>query len=72
MYRILILTTSLLFSPAWAFDYPESRRDNTVDTYHEIAVPDPYQWLEDWSSQEVKTWRIGSSSSTSKTCKLNA
>jgi len=41
---------------AAALDYPESRRENTTNTYHSVMVNDPYQWLEDWSSAEVKTW----------------
>ena len=56
MYRILVLSAALFISPAWALDYPESRRDKTVDVYHEISVADPYQWLEDWSATGVKTW----------------
>ena len=41
---------------AKALNYPESRRDDTTNTYHGVTVADPYQWLEDWSSTEVKTW----------------
>ncbi len=35
---------------------PESRRESSSNTYHGIEVRDPYQWLEDWSLPEVKTW----------------
>lgn len=52
----LIPLMGLLSLPAMAFDYPQSRRENTSDTYHGVAVKDPYQWLEDWSSEEVKAW----------------
>ena len=41
---------------AMAFDFPESRHENTTNTYHGVKVEDPYQWLEDWSSEEVKNW----------------
>ena len=41
---------------AMAFDYPKSRHENTTNTYHGVKVEDPYQWLEDWSSEEVKNW----------------
>ena len=43
-------------SPVLAFDYPESRREGTTNTYHDVVVADPYQWMEDWSSEEVKSW----------------
>ncbi len=39
-----------------AEDYPQTRREIVVNTYHGVAVEDPYQWLEDWNSAEVKAW----------------
>jgi prolyl oligopeptidase len=36
--------------------YPASRRVDVVDTLHGVRVSDPYRWLEDASSDEVKTW----------------
>jgi prolyl oligopeptidase len=50
------LLICLLSVPAWAQNYPETRREGTSNSYHGVSVADPYQWLEDWSSQEVKTW----------------
>jgi prolyl oligopeptidase len=41
---------------AIAGEYPETRREVVVDSYHVVEVADPYQWLEDWSSAEVKAW----------------
>lgn len=55
MYRVLAASLALSLS-AVASDYPETRRESTNNTYHEITIPDPYQWLEDWSSTEVKAW----------------
>jgi prolyl oligopeptidase len=46
----------LLTVPAWAMDYPKSRRVDTVNSYHGVEVQDPYRWLEDWSAPEVKAW----------------
>nr|WP_240755606.1 prolyl oligopeptidase family serine peptidase [Nocardioides iriomotensis] len=36
--------------------YPETRRDDTVDTLHGQRVEDPYRWLEDPDSAETAAW----------------
>ncbi|MFD1314537.1 prolyl oligopeptidase family serine peptidase [Namhaeicola litoreus] len=36
--------------------YPETRKDNTVDTYFGEKVADPYRWLEDDLSAETEAW----------------
>ncbi len=41
---------------AGAFVYPESRRGDTVEDYHGVAVADPYRWLEDLDSAETAAW----------------
>ena len=35
---------------------PETRKDNTVDTYFGTEVADPYRWLEDDASEETAAW----------------
>jgi prolyl oligopeptidase len=55
------LLAALLAGPAAAEDpitYPTTRRIKHVDTYHGVAVPDPYRWLEDdvRNSTEVAAW----------------
>ena len=36
--------------------YPETRKDNTTDTYWNVVVPEPYRWLEDDRSAETEAW----------------
>lgn len=37
-------------------NYPETRRDDTVDTYFDTDVADPFRWLEDDRSEETAAW----------------
>lgn len=39
-----------------ALDYPQTNKVDTVDTYFDTAVPDPYRWLEDDRSAETEAW----------------
>jgi prolyl oligopeptidase len=41
---------------AQQFTYPETRKVDHVDTYHSVAVPDPYRWLEDDNSAATAAW----------------
>lgn len=56
MRTILIGFTVLFCLYAHAYEYPETREEATANTYHGVQVKDPYQWLEDWSSEEVNDW----------------
>ncbi|MCP4004948.1 MAG: S9 family peptidase [bacterium] len=38
------------------FDYPLTRRSETVDDYHGTRVADPYRWLEELDSDETRDW----------------
>lgn len=52
-------TTVLFISCArtkYAIVYPQTHRTNHVDYYHGVAVSDPYRWLEDIESPQVKKW----------------
>jgi prolyl oligopeptidase len=39
-----------------ALAYPDTRRVDQVDVLHGVKVPDPYRWLEDGTSDEVRAW----------------
>jgi prolyl oligopeptidase len=39
-----------------ALVYPTARRVDQVDDYFGTLVPDPYRWMEDVDSAELKTW----------------
>lgn len=42
--------------PSTRTTYPESRTVDAADTLHGVSIRDPYRWLEDGSSPEVKAW----------------
>lgn len=36
--------------------YPQTKKVDTMDTYFGVKVPDPYRWLENDTSSDVKAW----------------
>ncbi|MCB1185946.1 S9 family peptidase [bacterium] len=61
LYRILafaLLATLAALTPVLAqgLDYPEARRGDVVDDYHGTQVADPYRWMEELGSDELKQW----------------
>ena len=42
--------------PQHSISYPRSRRDDSVDNYHGVEVPDPYRWMEEIRSAETESW----------------
>jgi prolyl oligopeptidase len=36
--------------------YPPTKKDNVIDVLHGVKIVDPYRWLEDGDSDDVKAW----------------
>nr|WP_288833881.1 prolyl oligopeptidase family serine peptidase [uncultured Flavobacterium sp.] len=63
--RKTIIITTIISSIMTSFaqkskpiQYPETRKDNTIDDYFGTKVNDPYRWLEDDRSAETTHWVI--------------
>ena len=57
MPRYILLIFSLIGGNALArIPYPNTRRVEQVDTYHDVRVADPYRWLEDLDADETHQW----------------
>src|SRR5204862_5996165 len=39
-----------------SFRYPSARKSDTRDNYFGTSVTDPYRWMEDLNSPELKQW----------------
>lgn len=57
-YACLIIIAAIMAScnNQTSFIYPPTKKVDTVDTYFGVKVPDPYRWLENDTSAEVKAW----------------
>ena len=52
-------------NPTFApLDYPETKKVDTIDTYFDTAIADPYRWLEDDLSSETEEWVIEQNKTT--------
>ncbi len=62
MKNIVIATAALCGMTTYAqmqnnpIKYPTTKKTETVDTYFNTKVPDPYRWLEDDRSAETMQW----------------
>ena len=35
-----------------SFEYPTAKRSDTVETFHDVKIPDPYDWLSEETKQK--------------------
>ena len=54
IFVCLNLNAQKLIQPK--LEYPETKTVDTVDTYFNVAVADPYRWLEDDRSKQTEAW----------------
>ena len=52
----LAIIINTLTAKGDTLSYPDSKPGNTVDTLHDIKIPDPYRWLEDLNSDQTSAW----------------
>src|SRR5262245_58712256 len=54
--KTLAILVLLVIVVAAAGAAPVAKKEPVTDTYHGIAVVDPYRWLEDAANKDVQTW----------------
>ncbi|MBQ9547582.1 MAG: S9 family peptidase [Bacteroidales bacterium] len=55
-FTLLLVMTAALTLDSCAPRLPQTRKDDTVDSYFGQEVADPYRWLEDDNSEETAAW----------------
>jgi prolyl oligopeptidase len=56
LFGLLLATSTLAAQQQSAFEYPATRKVDTVTDYHGTAVADPYRWMEAIEAPEVAQW----------------
>ncbi len=60
----LVIGTAAVAATSTPHVPPPTRVDDVVETLHGVEVPDPYRWLEDGGSPEVRAWTEGQNAFT--------
>jgi hypothetical protein len=55
-FLIGIASGSSLLAQSSSISYPSARRADVIDDYFGSTVADPYRWMEDLNSPELKRW----------------
>jgi prolyl oligopeptidase len=55
-YVKLLLALLIVLSGCAAYGPPQTPQIPVVNEYHGVKVVDPYQWLEDWNDEKVRSW----------------
>ncbi|MCC5807489.1 MAG: S9 family peptidase [Opitutales bacterium] len=56
---LALAALALWLVPMQAMQYPDAPRGDAVDTFHGVAVADPYRWLEDTAGEATQAWLDG-------------
>ena len=58
MRKLLFIAAIMTNMTSWAqgINYPAAPKDQTVDEYFGVKVPDPYRWLENDTSAQTAAW----------------
>lgn len=62
----VIACGTVLVAQTSSYKYPQPRRGDMVDDYFGTKVADPFRWMEDLNSPEVKQWVDAENAVTSK------
>ena len=52
----VLMCGSVLMAQTSSFKYPQPRKGDTSDNYFGTKIADPYRWMEDLNSPELKPW----------------